>query len=143
MEEISEFLFDISQIYPISRGLNAEKVLEDTRTYLVGKIYNKTIDYKKAKTLMFDNKELKVFPKPSVIYDYLAQCEIKNYANCEDEGALVVITMPNGVMYDFTVTGFGKPLSQIKSEIVEKYGNVQVKTYPKGSVLIGKQVILP
>lgn len=142
-QKISEFLFDISQTYPVSRGVNAEKVLEDARTYLIGKLYKKEIDFEKAKTLIFDNYDKRTFPEPKVLYGYLNQCEIKNYATTEDEDCLVVVTLPTGVIYPFEVAPFGRSIGEIKSEIVSKYGNVQVRTYPKGSVLLGREVITP
>lgn len=137
---ISEFLYDISQTYPVSRGVNAEKVLEDARTYLVGKLYKKVIDFDRAKTLIFDNYDKKTFPEPKVLLGYLNQCELKNYTTTGDDGSLVVMTLPNGVMYSFEIAPFGKSPEDLKKEITYKYGNVQVRTYPKGSVLIGKEV---
>lgn len=61
----------------------------------------------------------------------------------DDTGCLVVVTLPNGTMYPFEITSFGDSLETIKKTIVSKYGNVQIRIYPKGSVLIGKKVILP
>lgn len=141
-QKISEFLFDIAQTYPV-RGGNPDVVLEDTRTYLVGYLYNKDIDFVQAKKLIFDNYDQKTFPTPKTLLGYLNQCEIKKYEHCADEGGLVVMTLPNGAIYSFEITGFGKPFEDIKKQAVAKYGNVQIKQYPKGSVLIGKKVILP
>lgn len=138
---ISVFLFDISQTYPVLRGVNAEKVLEDARTYLVGKLYKKEIDFDRAKRLIFDNYDKRTFPEPKVLYGFLSQCELKNYHTTADDGSLVVITLPNKAIYSFEVTSFGRNLEDIKKEIIHKYGNVQVKTYPKGSVLIGKRYL--
>jgi hypothetical protein len=61
-----------------------------------------------------------------------------------NEGALVVITLPNGVRYDFTVSGIGRPIENIKEEIKNKYGKYpEIKTYPKGTVIIGDKVFTP
>lgn len=141
-QKVSEFLFDIAQTYPV-RGGNPDVVLEDTRTYLVGYLYNKDIDFVQAKKLIFDNYDSKTFPTPKVILSYLNQCEIKKYEHCEDEGGLVVITLPNGITYDFTVSGIGRPLDDITNEIHEKYGKCDIKTYPKGTVRIGNTFVLP
>ena len=144
MNQLGEFLIDISQTFPIRQGLNADKVIENARTYLVGKLYNKEIDYQKAKTLMFDEYEKKNgFPEPKILYHYLIQCEIKHYDECVNEGSLIAITLPNGVIYDFTVCGIGKPLGVIKDEISKKYGSCTVKMYPKGTVRIGNKFVLP
>ena len=142
-QKISEFLFDISQTFPVRSGLNAEKVLEDTRTYLIGKCYKKEFDFDRAKSLLFDDYKQKTFPLPKEILAYLMQSEVKNYTRSEDEGCLVVATLPNGVMYSFEIAPFGRSAEEIKKQMVSNYGNVQIKTYPKGSVLIGKEVITP
>ena len=142
-QKIAAFLFDIAQTYPIRSGLNAEQVIEDTRTYLVGKCYNKKFDFDKAKSLLFDDYKQKSFPLPKEILAYLMQSEIKNYHECENEGSLIAITLPNGITYDFTVCGFGRPLENIKQEIQNKYGDCEIKTYPKGTVRIGNKFILP
>lgn len=142
-QKIAEFLFDIAQTYPIRSGLNAEQVFEDARTYLIGKCYNKDFDFNKAKSLLFDDYKQKSFPLPKEILTYLMQAEIKNYHECENEGSLIAITLPNGITYDFTVSGIGRPLGVIKNEIHEKYGQCEIKTYPKGTVRIGNSFILP
>ena len=143
-EKIGDFLMDISQTYPIRQGISAERVLEDARTYLIGKLYNKEIDFQKAKTLMFDTYEKKKgFPEPRVLYNYLAQCEIKHYDISKDEGSLVLITLPTGIQYNFTVSGIGGSLGTIKQEIVDKYGDCKIEMFPKGTVIIGNQIIEP
>lgn len=142
-EKIGDFLMDISQTYPVVRGVNAEKVIEDARTYLVGKLYNKEIDFQKAKTMMFDTYDKRTFPEPKVLYNILYQCEVKNYDVSANEGSLVVITLPDGRKYNFTVSGIGRPLSTIKDEILKKYGGCEVKTYPKSTVMIGNKIFEP
>lgn len=142
-QKMSEFLFDISQTYPIRGGLNAEKVLEDTRTYLVGKCYKKEFDFDKAKSLIFDEYKQKTFPLPKEILGYLLQAEVKSYKECADEGDLIVITLPNGVIYDFTVCASGRNINTITDELKFKYGTFEIKQYPKGSVLMGREVVLP
>ena len=139
-QKLGEFLFDISQTYPVSRGVNAEKVLEDARTYLIGKLFRKEIDYEKAKTLFFDNYDKRTFPEPKVLYEYLNQCEIRNYQTSSRDGELVVFRLPEGKVYSFTVSGIGKPLGFYKSDIERRFGKCKMETYPKGSVLIGTEV---
>lgn len=71
-----------------------------------------------------------------------AKAQYKEY--CENEvGRLVVATLPDGRLYSFEITKFGDTFEEIKKKMVHKYGNVQIKTYPKGSVLIGEKVFMP
>lgn len=84
------------------------------------------------------------FPPLADIIKVLPECKkAKPYQECADEGTLIVITLPTGVRYDFTVTSIGRTLSSIKEEIKDKYGDCEVQTYPKGTVIIGNTVILP
>jgi hypothetical protein len=93
---------------------------------------------------MFDTYEKKKgFPEPRVLYNYLAQCEIKHYDISKDEGSLVLITLPTGIQYNFTVSGIGRSLGTIKQEIVDKYGDCKIEMFPKGTVIIGNQIIEP
>lgn len=142
-QKIGDFLIDIAQTYPIRSGLNAEQVIEDARTYLIGKCFKKELDFNKAKNLLFDEYKLKTFPLPKEILGFMLRAEIKNYHECENEGALIVITLPNGLKYDFTVSGIGRHIETIKEEILKKYSDCDIKTYPKGTVRIGNKFILP
>jgi len=142
MNNIGEFLIDLSQTYPVTRGVNAEKVIEDARTYLVGKLYKKEIDFQKAKTLIFDNYDKHIFPEPKLLYHYLAQCEVKNYSESEGEGNLVVMTLPSGRKYTFTICGIGNSIYSIKESVKEKYGEyLKVEIYPAGAVMVGNEII--
>ena len=145
--KIWEFLEELAFFYPPNiKDEDKKRLYSSYVENLEGIVISNKCEYDWKKVLQAIQRTytFSKFPPLAEIIKVLPECvKVKPYQESEDEGALVVITMPNGVMYDFTITGFGKPLSQIKSEIVEKYGNVQVKTYPKGSVLIGKQVILP
>lgn len=143
-EKIGDFLMDIAQTYPIRQGVNAERVIENARVYLIEKLYNKEIDFQKAKTLMFDNYEKKNgFPEPRVLYNYLIQCEVRHYDPSKNEGSLVVITLPNGYPYVFTIHGNSRPYNEIVDEIKFKYGSCKVETYPPGTVMIGKTIVAP
>lgn len=142
-QKMGDFLMDISQTYPVLKGVNAEKVIEDTRTYLIGKFYNKEIDFDKAKTLLFDEYEKRIFPEPKTLYHYLSQCVINHYFVPEDNGCLVVMKLPQGRIYSFEVTSFGIPLEEIKKDAARRFGNAQISIYPKGSVLIDEEVITP
>lgn len=84
------------------------------------------------------------FPSLAEIIKCLPEGRIyKRYEECEGEGSLVVITLPDGRKYNFTVSGIGRPLSTIKDEILKKYGGCEVKTYPKSTVMIGNKIFEP
>ncbi len=142
-QKISEFLFDIAQTFPIYRSGSIETVIEDVRTYLVGYLYDKEIDFSRAKKLIFDKHEKTTFPTPHELLDALMKSEIVHVKSSEDYEKVVVLTLPNGYKYVFTLCNTGKTLDEIKEECTHKYGECKFKTYPKGTVLIGDKVVLP
>ena len=101
-------------------------------------------DWKKVLQAIQRTYTYQKFPPLADIIKCLPEGKIfKPYRECADEGTLIVITLPTGVIYSFAVSGIGRSFNVIKEEITEKYGDCDIKQYPKGSVLIGKQVILP
>ena len=142
-QRMGEFLVDIAQIFPIPRGRNAERVIEETRTYLIGYCYNKNIDFERTKKTIFDNYTGQYFPTPNLLLGYLLQNEIKSYDSCVNDGSLLLITLPNGQQYEFVVSSFDKPLSKIKEDIERKHGNCTIEAYPKGTVIIGGKIFTP
>lgn len=101
-------------------------------------------DWKKVLQTIQRTYTYSKFPPLADIIKVLPECKIfKPYQECENEGGLVVITLPNGVKYDFIISGIGKPFETIKQEITEKYGNCDIQKYPKGTVIIGNQVFTP
>lgn len=102
-------------------------------------------DWKKVLQALQRTYAFSRFPSLAEIIKCLPEGKIfKPYEECENEGALVVVTLPNGVRYDFTVSGIGRPIENIKEEIKNKYGKYPgIKTYPKGTVIIGDKVFTP
>ena len=68
--------------------------------------------------------------------------KIYNYQASSDEGCLVTIQTPKA-LYAFEMCGFGKDIEEVKKEIAKNYGNSQIRTYSRGSVLIGREVFTP
>lgn len=144
--KLFEFLRDLETFYPLNES--EEKVNKRLSSYvdiLEGEIVKsgKTYDYAKVLKHIQMNYRYKQFPSLPDILDFIKVGEVNEVIHGEDEGCLVVVTLPNGTIYPFEITTFGKSLDEVKKAIVAKHGNVQIKTYPKGSVLIGKEVITP
>lgn len=141
-----EFLRDLEAFYPLNES--EEKVNKRLSSYvdiLEGEIIKsgKNYDYSKVLKYIQMNYRYKTFPSLPDILDFMKVGEVYEVVECENEGDLVVITLPNGYMYSFTVHGTGQPLTEIIEKCKRAYGDCSIKQYPKGSVLIGKEVFLP
>lgn len=143
--DFSQFLMDVSQIFPISSSRTKERVWELTTDYVWWKIAKKEIDYKKAINWLIDNhKKNGFFPEPSLIADALKNAEIKPiYRESVADGALLVVTLSSGQVYEFTVSNVGKHIDALKANIRQKFGDCTYKFYPKGTLIIGGQVFMP
>lgn len=144
--KLFEFLRDLEAFYPLNES--EEKVNKRLSSYvdiLEGEIIKsgKAYDYEKVLKHIQMNYRYKQFPSLPDILDFIKVGEIEEVTKCEGEGSLVVVTLPNGYIYPFEVSGIGKPIEYYKDDITRKYGKCDIKVYPKGSVLIGREVITP
>lgn len=142
-----EFLRNLESFYPLNEP--EEKVNKRLSSYvdiLEGEIVKsgKTYNFEKVLRTIQMNYRYKQFPNLPDILDFMKLGEIKNtFDTCKDEGCLAVVTLPNGVIYPFEISPVGNQINDIKKKLTAVYGNYQLKTYPKGSVMIGTQVVAP
>lgn len=145
--QIWEFVRELAFFFPLSgTDEHKDRIFDSYVENLEGiSISNKCeYDWKKVLQAIQRTYTYSKFPPLADIIKVLPECKIfKPYQECENEGGLVVITLPNGVKYDFIISGIGKPFETIKQEITEKYGNCDIQKYPKGTVIIGNQVFTP
>ena len=143
--QIWEFVRELAFFFPLSGSEEHQNRIFDSYVEnLEGIVISNKCDYdwKKVLQAIQTTYTYQKFPPLADIIKCLPQGKIfKTYKESADEGALIVITLPEGTIYSFTVSGIGKPLSCIKEEIKEKYGTCEIKTYPKGTLLIGKEII--
>lgn len=142
--QIWEFVRELAFFYPLSgTDEHKNKIFDSYVENLEGiAITNKCeYDWKKALQTIQRTYTYSKFPPLADIIKVLPQCKIiKPYQECRGEGSLIVITLPTGLMQSFTVSGVGKSIDSFKEDIKQRYGTCDIKTYPKGSVLIGKEV---
>lgn len=142
-KQLEDFLINITDFYPISSNKNFDNVIAQSLDYLLQFCCGKEIDFKKARNYVFENYKFKGFPDLAILKESLLNAEIIKQKYCKDEGGLVVVTFPTGKIFTFEISPLGKPLEEIKKQVIAKYGNVQIKTYPKGTVMIGNTIVLP
>ena len=137
--QIWEFVRELAFFFPLSgTEEHKNKIFDSYVENLEGIcITNKCeYDWKKVLQTIQRTYTYSKFPPLADIIKCLPKGRIyKPYKECVDEGSLIVITLPDGRIYNFTVSGIGRPLSTIKDEILKKHGPCEVKTYPKGSVM--------
>lgn len=145
--QIWEFVRELAFFFPLSgNDEHKNRIFDSYVENLEGIcISNKCeYDWKKVLQTIQRTYTYQKFPPLADIIKVLPECKIfKPYQECTNEGALVVITLPNGVRYDFTISAIGRSLDSIKGEIKDKYGDCEIKTYPKGTVIIGDKVFTP
>ena len=148
MMQIWEFIRELSFFFPLS-GTEEHKnrIFDSYVENLEGIAISNKCDYDWKKVLQAIQRTYtyQKFPSLADVIKCLPEGRIeKPYEACEGEGALVVITLPNGVKYDFTVSGMGRSLGVIKEEIKNKYGALpKIETYPIGTVIIGDKIFQP
>lgn len=140
-KQLEDFLINLTDFYPITSTKSYDNVIAQAVDYLMEFCYNKQIDFKKARNFVFENYKFKSFPDMALLKDAIQDSVIRiPYQGGTDDGCVVIITLPNGKMYDFEVCGFGNDIEALKSSIRSKHGNCQISTYPKGTVLIGNEI---
>ncbi len=138
-----EFLRDLEAFYPLNES--EEKVDKRIASYaeiIEGEIIKKGGEYDFSKMLRHiqTHYTFKTFPSVPYLLELLPDFKIKNISNVKNEGELVIMTLPNGKKYAFTVTNFGLTDKNIEEKAKRKWGYVDIKRYPKGTVLIGNEV---
>ena len=145
--QIWEFVRELAEFFPLTgTEEHQNKIFDSYVENLEGICIKNKCDYdwKKVLRAIQCTYTYSKFPPLADIIKCLPECRMyKPYVESVDEGSLIAITLPNGRIYDFTVCGFGKPIGVIKDEINKKFGNCTVKKYPKGTVRIGNDFILP
>ena len=142
-QEIVDFLKKLNSIFPIE-GKRVEAVFDTYTDILLERCLKKEYDAKKLLSRIAQEHKYSYFPTVKLILEQLPYAEIVHYWDAPpNEGALIVLTLTNGVIYAFTVTDFGKTVQELKADYRKKYGECEIKMYPKGSVLIGNTVIEP
>ena len=141
-----DFLRELEGFYPLNES--EEKINKRLSSYvsiLEKEITkrNKKYDFEKVLRNIQMSYKYKSFPSLPDILEFLNIGELKNVQHVQGEGSLAVITLPNGAIYPFEIAPFGNEIEEIKKRISRVYGNYQLRTYPKGSVMIGTEIVTP
>jgi hypothetical protein len=143
---LQDMLSELLRFYPITNRKD-EDIAKDMITYhecILENVYksNQKYDWEKCLKYILTHRIYKTFPSIPEILEALPYSLKKEKAkseSCADEGFLLVVTLPNGYTYHFTVSSTGKPMSEVKSGLEKKFGQCSYKIYPKGTLIIGEQ----
>lgn len=146
--KIWEFVRELASFFPLSgTDETKNKIFDSYVENLEGIVLTNKCEYDWKKVLQAIQRTYiySKFPPLADIIKCLPEGRIdKVYEPCENEGSLIVLTLPNGKKHYFTVCGMSKSLREIKEEILFKYGDYpKVEMYPKGTVVIGNDIVLP
>ncbi len=143
---IFDFLRQLAEYFPLNE--TEDKINNRFKLYseiIEGEIQKtgKEYDFKKVIHYLVKNYKYKTFPSMPDILDALPFGEVYRYSKCVNEGSLLIVTLPTGYQYEFTISSIGKPIKQLEADIKRKFGECTYQIYPKGTVIIGDKVFLP
>ena len=145
--KIWEFVKELAIFFPLTgTEEHQNKIFDSYVENLEGIAITNHCDYDWKKVLQTIQRTYTYskFPPLADIIKVLPECKIyKPYIECADEGDLIVVTLPNGMIYTFTVCASGRNIDTISEELKFKFGTFEMKQYPKGTVMIGKEIVLP
>ena len=150
---LQEMLEELLRFYPIANRKD-EDIAQDLVTYrelILGEVYssNEQYDWQECLRYIQKHRTYKNFPAIPDILEAMPHAIIKKETPfiVEDkdinEDKLLTVTLPSGFIYSFTFKTNGKSLKELKADARRRFGECEIKMYPKGSVLIGKEVITP
>ena len=142
-EQIKDFLVKLNSIFPLECK-RIEPVFETYTDIILGRCLNKEYDFKKLLSLIAQNYKYTTFPNARFILEQLPYAEIVHYeAPVANKDFLIVLKLPKGVVYCFTVADTGRSVKELKADYMKKYGDCEIKMYPKGTLLVGNEIIEP
>lgn len=125
--ELEDFLIDVSNMYPVRKEQNYDSVIGQTTDALLEHFYDKEIDFKQAKSLLYNEYDKTTFPLVPKLKEYLGKCIIKKSKINKDEGCLVIQILPTGEIRNYVMTSE----SGTTTRTLEQRGRVFY--FPKGS----------
>lgn len=135
-DKIKEFLLRLNYLFPIE-GKRFEPVCETYTDILLEKCLKREYDLKKLTSIIAQEWKLTKFPPVKFIIEQLPYAEVHHYSDIPaNNGGLLVLTLPNGYTYKFTISSFGKPLEEVKKIYKKRYGECEIKFYPEGTTII-------
>lgn len=144
--KLQEMLEELLRFYPINNR-KEDDIAQDLVTYrelILEQVHKSNEEYDWTKCLKYiqTHRVYKTFPSIPDILEALPHSFVdKKYQPSPNEGALLVVTLPNGYQYKFTVSGRGKTFKQIENDIKRKFGECTFKFYPKGTIIIDDKIL--
>ena len=139
-DRIKDFLVRLNSLFPIE-GSRFEPVCETYTDILLEKCLKKEYDFKKLLSRIAQEWKFTKFPTAKFILECLPYSEVVHYSDIPvNKGGLLVLTLPCGYTYEFTISAFGQPLDEVKKTCQKRYGDCELKFYPEGTVIIGEQI---
>lgn len=141
--QLEDFLVELSEMYPIEKGRNFDKVISETVDYLLPVCYNKQIDFGRVKRAVFDEYKYKTFPEPKFLKDVIPRGFVSAIFSNEFAGGLVLLRLPNGYVYQFIIDG-DFSIERFSKKAIEKHGiGTRVKVFHKGTEFVNGKIYRP
>lgn len=141
-DKIKDFLVKLNYLFPLE-GKRIETVFETYTDILLEHCLRKEYDFKKLLSRSVQEWKLTRYPTVKFIIEQLPYAEVvRYYSPAPDEGSLIVLKLPNGFAYTFTATNYAKSLKELMADCTKRYGECEIKIYPKGTIMIGNKKII-
>lgn len=140
---LMDFLQQLEAMFPLKESdEKKQRVFSLYVDVLEGEVVksNKEYDFQKILHHLIRTHKYKSFPSVADIIEAMPMGEVTQYQQCKDDDALLVVTLPSGYQYRFTVSAIGKDKKAIEQDVERRYGQCEWQIYPQGAVIIGDKV---
>lgn len=139
---VYEFLEELSIHFPIKED-NKKQVFIRYADIIKIEIHKlkKAYDYEKLLNAILREYTFKTFPPIALILRHISAGVIDSLP--AKEGETVVMITPDNRIYDFIVTGYGSNILNIKNYLKEKYTDVIIYQFPKGTTILNNRALVP
>lgn len=140
---LMDFLQQLEAMFPLKESdERKQRVFSLYVDILEGEVIksNKEYDFQKILHHLIRTHKYKSFPSVADIIEAMPIGEVTQYQQCKNDDALLVVTLPSGYQYRFTVSAIGKDKKTIKQDVERRYGQCEWQVYPQGTVIIGEKV---
>nr|DAH54524.1 MAG TPA: hypothetical protein [Caudoviricetes sp.] len=138
-----DFLQQLEAMFPLKESdEKKQRVFSLYVDVLEGEVVksNKEYDFQKILHHLIRTHKYKSFPSVADIIEAMPIGEVTQYQQCKDDDALLVVTLPSGYQYCFTVSAIGKDKKTIEQGVERRYGQCEWQIYSQGAVIIGDKV---
>lgn len=139
---VYEFLEELNTHFPIKED-NKKQVFIRYADIIKIEIHKlkKAYDYEKLLNSILREYTFKTFPPIALILRHIPVGVINSLP--VKEGETIVMITPDNRIYDFIITGYGSSILNMKKYLKEKYTDIMIYQFPKGTTILNNRALVP